>query len=171
MEVEANDSIRETAETVVDRLRPGMPEQLDRMTRRLFDEIPMYTSGAAGDFAAVRESVAGNCEDAFDRIRGRIHDLTTAVTIGRQRANQGVPLADLLTAFRFGYEDVWAALIEVSRMEPVLPAGAMVDLSHRWFTLHNTVGDTLIHAYRDEAKHLLLYIFIKLPLQGILLLP
>ncbi|HEY3505431.1 MAG TPA: amidohydrolase family protein [Actinocatenispora sp.] len=55
-----------------------------------------------------------------------------------------------------GYDEVWEQMIAVSRIPPAVPADGIVDLSHVMFRLHNLVGDTLIHEYREEAQHILL---------------
>lgn len=145
-----------TAEQVIHRLRPHLPDLLDRMTDRRLVEIPMYASGAAGSRAEVRKSVEDNTEDAFARLTGRREDLNVAAQSGRVRAQQGVPLADVLTSFRMGYDEVWEEMIGASRLPPVIPADEMVDLSRTMFRLHNLVGDALIHAYREESHHILL---------------
>ncbi|BCJ34153.1 hypothetical protein Athai_16560 [Actinocatenispora thailandica] len=137
-------------------MAPGLPAMLDRMTDRRMVELPMYSSGAAGDRAEVRKLVEANVQEVFDRLTGRRADLTAAEHSGRLRAQQGLALADLLTSFRLGYDEVWEAMIVAARLPPAIPADDVVDLSHLMFRLHNRVGDALIHAYREEAQHILL---------------
>ncbi|GAA1695448.1 helix-turn-helix domain-containing protein [Glycomyces endophyticus] len=141
---------------MIARVGSGVAGIADRITGRLFAEIPVYAAGAVGSREFVHASVVANVEDAFDRLCGRKFDLATAVKTGRVRAQQGVPLADLLSSFRIGYDEAWSALIQAARTAPAMPADEIVDLSRNWFHLHNLVGDTLIHAYREEAQHLLL---------------
>ncbi|GAA3516833.1 PucR family transcriptional regulator [Actinocatenispora rupis] len=145
-----------TAAQIIERMTPGMPALYDRMTERRLAEIPMYASGAAGTPADVWRSVQANVEEVFARLTGQRDDLAAAAASGRTRAQQGVPLADLLTSFRMGYDEVWEEMIAVSRVAPAIPPEQVVDLSHVMFRLHNRVGDTIIHAYREEAQHMLL---------------
>ncbi|MGH8878551.1 MAG: PucR family transcriptional regulator [Stackebrandtia sp.] len=152
----AIDSLARTVEEILRRLRPKLPELFERMTQRRFAEIPMYAAGAAGSWDDVWRSVEANTHDAFSRLTGENEDLTAAKYAGRTRAQQGVPLADILTSFRMGYDEVWEAMVAETRIEPALDPEAVVDLSTHWFRLHNVVGDTLIHAYREESQRLLL---------------
>ncbi|GAA2273314.1 helix-turn-helix domain-containing protein [Glycomyces scopariae] len=156
MTAEIIESTSRTAEEVIRRIGGGVPALADRITGRIFAEIPIYASGAIATREAVLQSVVSNVEDAFDRLSGQKFDLAAAVKTGRVRAQQGLPLADLLTSFRMGYDETWGAIIRAARAAPAIPADDIVDLSHNWFHLHNLVGDTLIHAYREEAQHLLL---------------
>src|SRR5262245_30675608 len=102
---------RVTAVKVIERMGPGLPALLDRMTKRRFAEIPTYSSGAAGSYADVRRSIEVNVEDAFSRLTGRKDDLVEAAQNGRLRAQQGIPLADALTSYRMGYDEVWEEMI------------------------------------------------------------
>lgn len=150
------DPLAATVRAILDRLRPKLPALYDRMTERRFEVIPTYAAGAAGSVADVRASMESNTRDAFQRLLGENDDLAAAVFVGRTRAKQGVPLADILTSFRLGYDEVWEAMVAETRADPPLDPDDVVALSTHWFRLHNLVGDTLIHAYREEAQHLLL---------------
>ncbi|HZE39687.1 MAG TPA: helix-turn-helix domain-containing protein [Stackebrandtia sp.] len=156
MEAVPVESTSSTAREVVRRLSLDLDTLFDRITSRLLTDIPLYASGAAGTRQQLWSIVEANVHDAFDRLVGNKHDLLAAVASGRLRAQQGVPLPDVLTSFRIGYDELWAAMIHEARQEPLIAADEMVDLSHNMFRLHNLVGDTLIHAYREEAQHLLL---------------
>jgi len=150
------DPLASTVREILDRLGPKLPALYDRMTERRFAVIPTYAAGAAGSVADVRASMESNTVDAFDRLLGENDDLAAAVFVGRKRAKQGVPLADILTSFRLGYDEVWEAMVAETRADPRLDPDDVVALSTYWFRLHNIVGDTLIHAYREESQHLLL---------------
>lgn len=146
----------ELVEELVRRARVGFPAFIDAITDRRFREVPSYASGAAGTYPVVRHSAEANVEDILDGLLGVERDLAAPAETGRLRAQQGVPLADVLTSFRMLFHEVWDKLRTVSRLAPAIPSDIMVDLSDGMFRLHNRAGDTLIHAYRDEAQHLLL---------------
>ncbi|MEU6857888.1 helix-turn-helix domain-containing protein [Glycomyces sp. NPDC046736] len=150
------ESTSSTAREIIRRIGDGVPELAERITDRIFKEIPVYAAGAVAPREVVLQSVKVNVQDAFDRLAGRKFDLASAVMTGRTRAQVGMPLADLLSSFRMGYDETWEAMIRASRLAPAIPAAEVVNLSRNWFHLHNLVGDTLIHAYREEAQHLLL---------------
>lgn len=154
--MESIESTSSTAAEVIRRIGDGIPAISERITDRIFTEIPFYATGAVATREQVLASVVSNIEDALDRLAGRRFDLATATKTGRVRAQQGLPLADLLSSFRMGYDETWEAIIQVARRPPAMPADDVVDLSCNWFHLHNLVGDTLIHAYREEAQYLLL---------------
>ncbi|MFB9658481.1 PucR family transcriptional regulator [Glycomyces mayteni] len=153
--MESIESTSRTAEEVIRRIGGGVPALAELITARIFTEVPVYAAGAIPR-EMVLASVVGNVEDAFDRLSGRKFDLAMAVKTGRERAKQGMPLADLLSSFRIGYDEAWDAIIRAARAAPAIAADDVVDLSRNWFHLHNLVGDTIIHAYREEAQHLLL---------------
>lgn len=152
----SNESAATTAHEVIRRIRPDTSRLVDRIVERMYAEVPIYSTGAAGPREGVVAIVRANVDDAFDRLSGDKHDLGGAIASGRTRAQQGVPLADVLTSFRMGYDVLLQSMIEAARRPPALPSDEMVDMSRSVFQLHNLVGDTLIHAYRDEARHLLL---------------
>lgn len=149
-------STRTTAEEIVRRIGDGVPALAARMADRIFKEIPVYAAGAVASREAVTETCRANTVSAFDQLTTCRLDLSTASRTGRARAQVGMPLADLLSAFRMGYDEAWEAIIETARRPPAIPSEAIVNLSRNWFRLHNLVGDALIHAYREEAQHMLL---------------
>jgi hypothetical protein len=150
------ESTRTTAEEIVRRIGDGMPDLAGQMADRIFTEIPVYAAGAVASRDAVAENCRANTVSAFDQLTTCRLDLSTAAKTGRARAQVGLPLADLLSSFRLGYDVALEAIIEVARRPPAIPSDEIVNLTRNWFTLHNLVGDALIHAYREEAQHLLL---------------
>lgn len=156
MGARASEATSRTAAEVIRRLRPNTSAIVDRIVARMYAEVPVYGTGAAGPREGVTAIVRANVDDAFDRMSGDKHDLGGAIASGRTRAQQGVALADVLTSFRMGYDVLLEEMVTAARQPPALPAQEMVDMSRSVFRLHNLVGDTLIHAYRDEARHLLL---------------
>ena len=82
-------------------------------------------------------------------------NLSAPHATGRTRAAQGVPLAEMLTAYRVGVAEVWSALVDAARAMPGVRADDVIDLAGAVFAVQNTYSDAALDAYRDEARELL----------------
>src|SRR5689334_613193 len=94
-------SHHEAAATIVASVRAGLPVLTERIVARIRAEVPFY---AARDVVAsddLRSSVSANVGYILDSLAGTATaNLSAPHATGRTRAAQGVPLAEMLTAYR-----------------------------------------------------------------------
>lgn len=144
------------AQQVVDRVRADLPALVDHIARRMVVEIPFYAAEGAGSDEDLRQRLRANVHAALAALLGAPHDPVPPAETGRLRARQDAPLADVLSAYRLGYSEIWAAVLRAGRQPPAIPPDRMIAFAHLAFETHNRDADALIHAFRDEAQHLLL---------------
>lgn len=91
-----------------------LPELAEEVVRRVFEQVPGYVSSEAVSEADLRASAARNMDLllrclAEDRPPTG-EELRVRRALGRRRADQNLPIADLGRAYRIGYQTMWDAL-------------------------------------------------------------
>ncbi|MFH8367676.1 PucR family transcriptional regulator [Streptomyces sp. NPDC018031] len=131
------------------------PELGDRMARRIRAEVTYYGSEERIPFRTLSTSCRRNLELVYGHLAdGTRPDLTPALEVGRERARQGTPLAELLHAYRVGSEFLWTELAaEAGRTEGVT-ADTVISLATWW--LIEGYAAAASDAYRETAAALLL---------------
>ncbi len=149
-------SHHEAAASIVAAARTSLPDLVERVAHRIRTEIPCYAAEnvvAPGD---LRASVRANVDYILDSLTGRARaNLSAPDATGRTRAAQGVPLAEMLTAYRVGVAELWSALVTAARGLPGVPADDVIELAGAVFAAQNTYSDAALAAYRDEAREIL----------------
>ena len=149
-------SHHEAAASIVAAARTSLPDLVDRVVTRIRTEIPCYAGDDVVAPASLHESVRANVEYILDSLTGTARaNLSAPDTTGRTRAAQGVPLAEMLTAYRLGVAELWSALVTAARGLPAVPADEVIELAGAVFAAQNTYSDAALAAYRDEAREIL----------------
>lgn len=141
---------------IVEPLLLRQPELADRMVRRIRREIAFYQSTKVVDEDDLNRSMRSNLEFILSRIVGDDDlDLGAPDDTGRRRAIQGVPLADLLGAYRLSFSVIWAEAGAIARSMPEISVDDIIQLAARMFELHERSAGAAVHGYRDESRALL----------------
>jgi PucR C-terminal helix-turn-helix domain/GGDEF-like domain len=150
-------SHHEAAATVVAAVRAeGLPELVRRIVARIRGEIPCYAGDDVVHPDDLRASVRANVDYILDSLTGTAQaNLSAPDATGRTRAGQGVPLAEMLTAYRIGVTELWSALVTAARGLPDVVPDDIIDLADAVFAAQNTYSDAALGAYRDEAREIL----------------
>ena len=149
-------SHHETAASIVAAARTSLPDLVERVVHRIRTEIPCYAAEDVVAPADLRASVRANVDYILDSLTGAARaNVTAPDATGRTRAAQGVPLAEMLTAYRVGVAELWSALVTAARGLPDVPADDVIELAGAVFAAQNTYSDAALAAYRDEARELL----------------
>lgn len=145
---------RTAARAVAEAVRRELPALLDRVVDRIRAEIAFYAAGSVVTTEMLRESVTHNVGWMLDGLTGEESaDLRAPEATGRARAAQGAPLVDVLSAYRVGFTELWAAVVTARELR-VVSDRDLADLAGHVFALQNAYCDALIGAYRDEAHQL-----------------
>jgi hypothetical protein len=146
----------EAVASVVAATRTSLPALVRRIVTRIRAEIPCYADTDVVQPDDLRASVRANVDYILDSLTGTAKaNLTAPDATGRTRAAQGVPLAEMLTAYRVGVTELWSALVATARRLPGVPADDVIELAGAVFAAQNTYSDAALTAYRDEARDIL----------------
>ena len=105
-------SHHEAVASIIATARTSLPELVERVAHRIRTEIPCYAAGDVVAPADLRASVRANVDYILDSLAGTARaNLSAPDATGRTRAAQGVPLAEMLTAYRVGVAELWSALV------------------------------------------------------------
>ena len=149
-------SHHEAVASIIAAARTSLPELVERVAHRIRTEIPCYAAGNVVAPADLRASVRANVDYILDSLAGTARaNLSAPDATGRTRAAQGVPLAEMLTAYRVGVAELWSALVTAARGLPGVPADDVIELAGAVFDAQNTYSDAALAAYRDEAREIL----------------
>jgi PucR C-terminal helix-turn-helix domain len=144
------------AASIVAAAKTSLPDLVERVAHRIRTEIPCYAAEDVVAPADLRASVSANVDYILDSLTGRARaNLGAPDATGRTRAAQGVPLAEMLTAYRVGVAELWSALVTAARELPGVPADDVIELAGAVFAAQNTYSDAALAAYRDEAREIL----------------
>ena len=149
-------SHHEAVASIIATARTGLPDLVERVVHRIRTEIPCYAAEDVVAQADLRASVRANVDYILDSLTGTARaNLSAPDVTGRTRAAQGVPLAEMLTAYRVGVAELWSALVTAARRLPGVPADEVIELAGAVFAAQNTYSDAALAAYRDEAREIL----------------
>jgi len=136
---------------IVQAVRERLPGLIDRMAHRIRTEVPVYEDVV--DAAEHRTSVQTNVEYVLGGLFGDdVRDLAAPMATGRARAAQGVPLAEMLAAYRLGFAEVWHEMVAVAQALPEATDSTLVELAGDMFTLHSRYADASVSGYRHEYQ-------------------
>ncbi|MDX2868439.1 helix-turn-helix domain-containing protein [Streptomyces scabiei] len=138
-------------------LRGRSPELGERMAQRIRAEVESYADDSLTPFASLRDSCESNADLVLRHsASGAEPDVRPAQETGRLRAEQGVPLADTLHAYRVGFEYLWAQMVEEARRHPEVTDADLVAGSSRIWALFGRYAEAVAAAYREASAELAL---------------
>jgi hypothetical protein len=138
-------------------LHARLPELGERMARRIRAEVESYADESLIPFASLRESCQGNADLVLGHFAyGSPADVRPARQTGRLRAEQGVPLAETLHAYRIGFEFLWSQILEEARRRPEVTDAVLVAGSSEIWALFGRYAEAVAAAYRETSAELAL---------------
>ncbi|MFE5476370.1 PucR family transcriptional regulator [Nocardia sp. NPDC056541] len=128
-----------------------------QLARRFVDELETYRNENQVPFDTIHISCTRN-------LTLMVQHFTTAEPVdpeppketGRLRAQQGVPLAETLHAFRIGFEFLWSELVAEARRHPAVTDAGLVDLAAEVWALAGEYSVAVAAAYREMSSELVL---------------
>ncbi len=127
------------------------------MAQRIRAEVESYADDSLTPFASLRDSCESNADLVLRHFAsGAEPDVRPAQETGRLRAEQGVPLADTLHAYRVGFEYFWAQMVEEARRHPEVTDADLVAGSSRIWALFGRYAEAVAAAYREASAELAL---------------
>jgi hypothetical protein len=134
-------------------LKLRLDELVERLVDRIAAEIDLYGSDAVVAHAELRRSVGDN----FTYMLGAMStsddpDLGPPRRTGRRRAQEGVPLPELLRAYRLGFAFLWEELLAEARATGESAVRALTDTAAAILTCSDEYAIALTEAYREAVS-------------------
>ncbi|WP_019928594.1 CdaR family transcriptional regulator [Nocardia sp. BMG111209] len=133
--------------------RPEIPELTKRLLSAIFTDNPEWTDYTSVPRAALRDGCRRYLTRILDLLGGETSDPEhddVAASIGRERAEQGVPLEAMQRTFRLGGGIVWAALLDKADLTPENQVGPQEirEAGTAMWTVIDGLSSALVTSYR-----------------------
>ncbi len=136
------------------RARERADELTDRAVERISSSIAVYQDGAV-DRDDLRLSVSRNLDlnllvlaEHRDPLEGELRD---RAQLGVRRASDGLPISDVLRAFRVGYLVLWEAMTEIAQELGRDSVDRLLADAGRIWELLDRVSDAVADSYRETV--------------------
>ncbi|HET9169486.1 MAG TPA: helix-turn-helix domain-containing protein [Actinospica sp.] len=146
--------VRELAAIVLLRV----PDLTDLLVRTIYEQNPAYRALSS----VPREDLWRSCHDNMTRAVQLIAEIDepagpqarfdAAHATGLRRAQQRMPLDDVIRSFRLGGRFIWAALIEQARALGQSDPDALIDLAGQVWDAVDLVSSEVASAYHDAER-------------------
>jgi hypothetical protein len=161
---QAGTSEARAAESLAVRVLARVPELADALVRTIQEQNPGYRALAV----VSQDDLWRSCHDNITRVlelvawgpptgstadANRRYDAARAT--GRRRAEQRMPLDDVLRSFRLGGRLVWEALIEQAHADNLADTDGLLDVATRVWEVVDATSAEVAAAYRAAESHLL----------------
>lgn len=134
-------------------LLPRSNQIADAITSHLLDTERSWYGDGREVSADLRASARAHIRCGIERMAGTPHAGRRAVDLwqetGRRRAQQGIPVSVVLSAYTFGTRKLWDALLEVGR-ERGLPAPVLLHAGQTLWSDLDVQSQTLRESHRRE---------------------
>ncbi|MDX2939631.1 PucR family transcriptional regulator [Streptomyces ipomoeae] len=132
-----------------------LPELGERIAERIRADVPAYADESLIPFDSLRRSCTANADLVLRHLRGAgAAEPGPARETGRIRAEQGMPLADILHAYRIGFEFLWSEVLSEAQAHPDVPDIQLVDRSAEIWQLFGLYAQAVAAAHRETSAEL-----------------
>ncbi|WP_370935177.1 PucR family transcriptional regulator [Amycolatopsis sp. cg13] len=139
------------------RLSANIGSLITEVADRISSQVEVYASGDLVDRQDLDESLRDNIEFLISQLEGgKPLDLAAPRRTGRRRAEQGVPLAAVLSAYRIGFDLVWHTAVAESRESALVTDRDLLDIGSRLWRMLGVYTTEMINSYRDGQTEQLL---------------
>jgi hypothetical protein len=140
---------------VIATIHGRLPALGERIAERIRADVPAYADESLIPFDSLRRSCTANADLVLRHLRrAGAPDPGPARETGRIRAEQGMPLADILHAYRIGFEYVWSEILAEARSRPAVPDIQLVERSAEIWKLFGLYAEAVAAAHREAAAEL-----------------
>jgi hypothetical protein len=137
------------------------------LAEQLLDEIESFTNNIAAQIRMKVDYYSTESNVSFDELerstrenvqfvlrsflQTELPETDAAETTGRRRAEEGVPLAFVMAAFRVGFGQIWTNVVEQARIRGTIASDALVDAASDIWSAHDMFAEAMAAAYRDTV--------------------
>ncbi|WP_244904957.1 PucR family transcriptional regulator [Streptomyces prasinopilosus] len=138
-------------------LHARVPELGERMALRIRSQVDAYKDDSLTPFDSLRHSCTANAALVLNHLRSADApgpDPSPSRETGRVRAEQGMPLADTLHAYRIGFAFLWSEILAEARTRPEVSDAELVSRSAEIWALFGLYAQTVATAHREATAEL-----------------
>lgn len=133
-------------------MRKRLPDIGEILARRIRAEGGSYADDSLVPWDALRHSCQRNAEVVLACFEwDGVLDVTPASVTGRRRAEQGVPLAETLHAYRVAFDALWAQMLDEAGKHPDITDADLAAGSSEIWQLFGRQAEALATAYRETT--------------------
>jgi hypothetical protein len=136
-------------------MRDQVSALADGMARRISADVEVYESARLVSFDELSNSCRAHLEFMLTSIGGGVVDASAAHATGRRRAEQGLPLSEIMSAYRIGSRFLWDAIVSDAAGSGIASDALIRAASDIW-ELQSVYTEAMSTSYRDvQASQLL----------------
>jgi hypothetical protein len=146
-----------TVESLAESVLLHLPALTDALVETIYEQNPAYREMGS----VPRQDLWRSCHDNVARVVQMIADdsasdeyFDAAHATGRRRAEQRMPLDDVLKSFRLGGRVVWEALIDEARAQRMVESEALLDVATRVWEVVDRTSTQVAAAYHAAERYL-----------------
>jgi hypothetical protein len=136
-------------------LQERLHEISEALAVRIRAEVDSYADDSVVPRESLRFSLESNARVVLAYLaEGSEPDVHPARETGRIRAEQGVPLAETLHAYRTAFDSLWAQILDEARQHPEIDQTQLAVGSSEIWVLFGRYAEVLATAYRETSAEL-----------------
>jgi hypothetical protein len=112
--------------------------------------VPAYEASGLVPFDELLANCVAEVGFTMESLRGTPIDGSGAQAAGRRRFEEGMPLPDVMSAYRVGFARMWAILVAEARRTQV-PDSSLIRAATRMWDAQSSFMEALIGGYRDAV--------------------
>jgi hypothetical protein len=125
------------------------------VTAEIIAQMPVYATGTIVTTDELAQSVATNLRNVIRALtEAQSMDLTRARQTGARRARQGVPLPDVLRAFRIGFAALWHTLLDLAGSSGETELKILIAAANTFWYLIDEYLEAVTEGYRESTGEL-----------------
>lgn len=153
----------QTAESLAGSMLLQLPAVTDALVRTIYEQNPAYRAVNSVPADDLWQSCHDNLARVVQMVAGADHRPDGSATedyfdaaheTGRRRAEQRMPLDDVLRSFRLGGRLVWEALIGEADAQGVVDTDALLDVASKVWEVVDTTSSQVAVAYHNTERQL-----------------
>jgi hypothetical protein len=138
-----------------ERVLRHLPALTESVTDKIFAQMAVYGSETVVTREELTDSVSANLKTMIDGLCAPdAVDLDRARATGTRRARQGVPLPEVLRAFRIGFSALWDLMLDLAALSGEIELRTMIAATSRFWYLIDQYLEAVTCAYRDSTAEL-----------------
>jgi hypothetical protein len=154
--IESVADVAQETRRIRDELSARMPRIAVDVVRAIRRDIPFYATEQVVTEVMLRDTVDENLQFMVSALTSATFDTAPAAATGRTRAQQGVPIAAVMNAYRLGVHRVWQELAAVSDHHPELSKKTLLAVTQRLWEAQDEFIDAMSVAHLEQTTELAL---------------
>ncbi|RZU19729.1 PucR-like helix-turn-helix protein [Kribbella rubisoli] len=147
-----------TVESLAESVLLHLPALTDALVETIHEQNPAYREMGS----VPRQDLWRSCHDNVARVvqmiaagdNPGVHFFDAALATGRRRAEQRMPLDDVLKSFRLGGRLVWEALIDEARAQGMAESEVLLDVAGKVWEVVDRTSSQVADAYHAAERYL-----------------